>query len=245
MKTDFINSAESIRPSIVDGALNANGLTLFHVTNFKPTRDDDENIILPSSYIATKGRDKSRHTVHFTLNHHVLEHADASWNEAPYVVIAPFLSVVEKNGPPAMILPADTFFTTNAHDALTLPQAVLVSPAEGDMDELYRADGNDVFYKTKNFTDDQISLISDALPGLSEKIVKHDGHEKEKLLRGAAKAYAAHAHTATLGFEINPANAEGGYWDRKDYSWESAKKLADRLGTKSGVPHISTPYKEL
>ncbi len=238
MASDYIDNTHAI-PAIADGMMNSDGLALVHSTRYKPVINEDGSVTLPSTYVATEGRE-ARNTVHFALNHKVSSHLQGAWGDSDYAIIAPFSAVMRQEGPPAMLMPSDTFWTTNATDPLTLPQATVVMPGPADMKDLVTFDGNIVRYKTGGFTDVDEHLIAYEC-GDQQRLARASGPaERERILRGCSMEHATHAAINHLGFAVEQANQW--HWLRPDYHHSMADRLAAQIGTGSSIPHMRTPY---
>lgn len=238
----FLDDDRQTIPTLVDGALNAEGLVLVHATEYKPQVNADGSVSLPSTYVATGGRE-ARNTVHFALNHKVSSHLYGSWDKAAFAIVAPFGAAVAQEGAPAMLMPSDTYWTTNATDPLRLPAALVVMPAENDMQNLVDIEGNTVRYKTKDFTDVDEHIIAHEYQA-QQKLAQAKGpEERELMLKEYAMAYATHAAIRHMGYGVEHGNQWG--WVREDYSYAATNALADTLGTKGSIPHMNSGYHAL
>lgn len=229
-------------PALVDGVMNAAGLALVHATDYRPQVNADGSVSLPSTYVATGGRE-ARNTVHFALNHKVTSHLYGSWDNTAFAIVAPFAETVKQEGPPAMLMPSDTYWTTNAKNPLRLPGAMVVTPAEGDMQALYAVTGSIVTYKTRNFTEVDEHIIAHGGMEQQRLAQAKDPGERARILQEYAMAHATHAAIAHMGFAVEPGNQWS--WVREDYSYAAANALAETLGTKGSVPHMQSGYHRL
>lgn len=132
-----------------------------HLTRYMPKRDKRDGAWhISNSYEATKGRNP-RITQHFTLNHAV-ESAGlyGNWKNTPIAVITPLKTMIEKNGKPSVLNTIDTFWEVSPGRDTVLPseEAVVVAPdADLPSGELSRRRGNEVVYKTANFSKEDLT----------------------------------------------------------------------------------------
>ncbi len=243
-----VNSDGLLKPTIVDGALNLEGLCLVHSTLYLPEINADGSVDINSTYIATGGQ-KPRNTVHFALNHKVSSHSFGSWEDTPYAVIAPFQDMIKTNGAPPTITTVDTFWPTNARDPLHVPNAVVVMPSE-ETDALFSRNGNIATYKTKNYTaEDEAILCAESdnefSVGFSYKKISGitDLKKRELALRELAHKYAINQTIQSCGFEVEEADAY--LWYNENYMTQMLETLALEIGSKNCRQHSSTDYQSL
>ena len=133
---------------------------LVHVTKYMPRLADNGELFIPTTAMATNF-EIPRSTVHFALNHIVAGHLEGNWDGAPYVVVAPYMSMVEKNGNPEYVALADTWFSPNPDRGMILPNgARVVRPAQDLTDgKLIDVRGNYIVYKSANYTPEEEEMI--------------------------------------------------------------------------------------
>lgn len=130
-----------------------------HATKYMPIKLKNGTNAIPTTAMATDFN-FARPTVHVTLNHIVHSHMLGNWDDMPIVVLAPYNSVVEKNGNPLQVAAADTFFAPDINTGLVLPEnAHIVHPGVVPDGQLFVIRGNETIYKDDNYTDDEINQI--------------------------------------------------------------------------------------
>lgn len=152
-------------------------------TDQKPLYDQDGNIVLPSLAMISDC-EIARNTVHTVLNHVVESHSEGNWDSFPYVIFAPYKSIVAKNGQPVGLDLVDTYFSTDADTGLVLPKeaAYVVQPTYDRDAELYTIGKNGATYKADYFTEDEIARILSLLEKVSPKDFKEYNRLSEGLL---------------------------------------------------------------
>lgn len=141
---------------------NIDNWVVVHATQYMPWQTADGKMTIPTTAMATGFR-IPRGTIHTTLNHVVEGHALASWDNMPYVIIAPFREVVADNGAPLEVSMFDTYFAPNPDTGLVLPADThIVMPSDKlKPGELMRIEGNRTYYndQTERFTPEQINAL--------------------------------------------------------------------------------------
>lgn len=138
---------------------NMDNWCLVHATRYMPPRNSDGHVFIPTTSMATNF-DIVRPTVHATLNHVVSSNSGGNWDDAPYVILAPYNHVVNLNGNPQEISQYDTYFVPNPDTGLVLPKnAYLIQPSNDEYGELYAIGEHGARYKTNNFTNEEINFI--------------------------------------------------------------------------------------
>ncbi|MBR2341869.1 MAG: hypothetical protein IKA73_00160 [Alphaproteobacteria bacterium] len=158
----FLEATERMRASgsEADQAADMKNWFLVHATKYLPRRNKNGDWFIPTTAMATDF-EVPRSTIHFTLNHIVTGHMYGNWDEQPYIVVMPYMDVVAKNGKPAEIALVDTWFSPNPDAGIVLPQgARIVRPVKDLPDgQLVAVRGNEVVYKSIDFTDEEERLI--------------------------------------------------------------------------------------
>ena len=116
-----------------------------HVTKYKPKRNKNGELYINATGPATSYK-YPRATVHFTLNQIVSSHLGGNWDNTPFVILAPYNDVVEKNGNPQVVATEDTYFIPNPDTGLILPKSAhIIKP---NNDTLFNIGENVSTYKT-------------------------------------------------------------------------------------------------
>lgn len=141
----------------LDYVRNMDNWLCVHATRYLPIKSEDGGMYIPTTAMATGFEKYPRCTVHFTLNHVVGSHGYGNWDTVPYVILAPYKSVVELNQNPAEVSATDMYWSVNPDVGLKLPENMyIVKPSN---DSLYSIGENGATYKTDNFTDEEIQQI--------------------------------------------------------------------------------------
>ena len=160
-----------------------------HTTKYLPLVNKDGTQYIPTTAMATGFAGAPRNTVHFTLNHVVTSHGYGNWDATPYIIIAPYKSVVELNQNPAQVSAHDTYWSVGVDTGFRLPQNSFVIKTSNDV--LFSIGENVATYKTDNFTDEEIQQIETLMTpydrGQYEKYKNADfeDYEIEDILRFA------------------------------------------------------------
>lgn len=138
-----------------------------HVTRYLPLKSGDGDMYIPTTAMATNFEEHPRNTVHFTFNHVVGAHMVGNWDAVPYVILAPYKSVVELNQNPAEVSSTDTYWSVDPDVGLKLPRdTYIVKP---DNSVLFSIGEHGATYKTDNFTDKEIQQIESMLAPMDKK----------------------------------------------------------------------------
>lgn len=226
-------------PTVLDNALNPEGLVVVHATRYRPVINEDGSVSIPSSYQATEGR-YPRSTVHFTLNHKVTGHTEGNWDDTGYAVIAPFNDIVAQEGPPAMLHVVDTFWPTNAKAPLRLPNAVVIMPAEVGTEDTITIEGNVVKYKVDNYDTLDEQIIAGSYQAQQKLARAESPEERTRMLREMAMNRATETAIKNFGCAIEEGDAY--QWKRGDFNLEWVQALADKIGTEANKPHTWSKY---
>lgn len=132
-----------------------------HATRYMPLKAKDGGVYIPTTAMATGFAGHPRSTVHFTLNHVVRSHAFGNWDATPFIILAPYKSVVELNQNPAELSPADTYWSVDPDVGLRLPENTYIIKPSNDV--LFNIGEHGATYKTDNFTDEEIEQIESML----------------------------------------------------------------------------------
>lgn len=153
------NRAQSVLPpeSEQGERLSYNNFSIVHCTKFKPTIDHTTSRRRVKELYSETNR--TRGTVHTSLNHVVESHMFGNWDEQPFVIVAPLDKVAEINGEPMSVITYDTWFAVKPGKGLQLPEeAILVCPgASRPVHELPGA--QEIRYMTKGFTAEHLTQI--------------------------------------------------------------------------------------
>lgn len=122
-------------------------LALVHTTRYLPRTEGDRKFTIRSTF---DGSGTPRNTIHFSLNHAVAGHMYGSWDDVPYVVIAPLEDAVAESGLPAVLSTVDTFYELAPDERLVLPVTTVVAGPDTEgripQGEIMKAEGNMVLY---------------------------------------------------------------------------------------------------
>lgn len=167
----FVNATQQVEKAQdeVKSAADMKNWLLVHATGYLPRKNKDGAWAIPTTAMAT-GFDIPRSTVHFTLNHIVQGHAYGNWDGQPYVVVMPYLDVVEKNGNPQELALFDTWFSPNPDTGMVLPEGTRVVRPATDLPagQLIEVRGNEVVYKSIDFTPEEEKLILSKLDSVDK-----------------------------------------------------------------------------
>lgn len=145
------------RRKVYSEPLKPQELVCVHATRYKPEATEGGGFLVYTTFDATKGK-VLRNTVHTALNHKVAAHIYGSWEDAGYVVISPFESMIKANGLPAVLNTVDTYWSRNPGEPLIFADGTLVAPGGGDIQGLYETEGNIVKFKSEGL--DRQDLIN-------------------------------------------------------------------------------------
>lgn len=130
------------------------GVCLVHVTRNNP--NNTRSIETTSHF--TNGL-FPRGTIHFSLNHIVRSHSIYTWDDMPYVILAPFDDTVKINDTPAEMSFIDTYFSVDPDKGLILPDSAIILEPHDNIKPLYVIGPKKYFYKSDNFTNDDIEIL--------------------------------------------------------------------------------------
>lgn len=131
-------------------------LSMVHTSKFLPLRDESGQIIIKTRF-DTQGF--SRASLHFTVNHLVKAHLYGSWDESPFVVVAPLKGMLEQNGKPRALGGIDSWWLRNPGQPVECPNAIVVAPNDREGVPLLETLGDEIHYKTKDYTEQDIEKI--------------------------------------------------------------------------------------
>lgn len=225
--------------------LESSSLVLVHVTRYEPTRGADGSVEL-STRFDTEGF--GRATLHFTLNHTVVSHMYGNWDDAKFVVVAPFGAAVKRNGDPANLLGVDTWWVRDPGVPVRLPDAVIVQVDPGQPELLIR-EGDEVRVKSRNFTTDEIATLeAEGLLDMghveqSLEILLEKKNLTEETVPAAREAFIA---TAARNYAVNETIRSLGGPVTRGGGWECAmedriRPIALARGLDSSA-HDDTPF---
>lgn len=151
----------------LDYVRNMDNWLCVHATQYLPLKSGDGDMYIPTTAMATGFEKHPRNTVHFTFNHVVGSHGYGNWDTVPYVILAPYKSVVELNQNPAEVSSTDTYWSVDPDVGLRLPRdTYIVKP---DNSVLFSIGEHVATYKTDNFTDKEIQQIESMLSPMDKK----------------------------------------------------------------------------
>lgn len=141
-------------------ALKPQELVAVHATRYEPQVDPNGEIIVPTTFDATKGK-ALRNSVHTALNHKVAGHMYGSWGDAGYVIISPFESMMKANGVPTVLNTVDTWWSRDPGEPLRFPDATIVKPGGDAVSGLYEIKGNTVEFKSSGLDRQDLIALAD------------------------------------------------------------------------------------
>ncbi len=139
-------------------------LVAVHVSAYQPKLNACGEVELLSRSSGSNFKE-FRNTIHVALNHLVVPHSEASWEEGnPYVVISNFAEICEKNGMPKCFNTVDTWWSRGAKEKLILPDAHIIEPDIGNElpdGKLFKIDAKKQIttYKASGFKAEDIHSI--------------------------------------------------------------------------------------
>lgn len=144
----------------VECAADMKNWLLVHATSYLPRKNEDGSLMIPTTAMAT-GFEVPRSTVHFTLNHIVRGHMYGNWNASQYVIVMPYVDAVKRNGNPQELSLFDTWFEPNPDTGMVLPKGTWIVRPGNDLPlgQLIAVHGNEVVYKSVDFTAEEENLI--------------------------------------------------------------------------------------
>lgn len=131
-------------------------LSMAHTSKFPPLRDESGQIIIKTRFDA---QGFSRASLHFTVNHLVKAHLYGSWDESPFVVVAPLKEMLEQNGKPRALGGIDSWWLRNPGQAVECPGAIVVAPNTREGSPLLESSGDEIRYKTKDYSEQDIEEL--------------------------------------------------------------------------------------
>lgn len=138
-----------------------------HTTRYMPRPTTDGRHSIATTAMATNF-EIPRATVHVTLNHVVQSHVYGTWDDAPYVIIAPYNDIVAANQNPTQVSLFDTYFTPDLNTGLILPETTRIVMPGGRIGdgEMFRIDGNRTYYdnNVEKFTAPRTDALLQTLP---------------------------------------------------------------------------------
>jgi hypothetical protein len=148
-----------------------------HITKYPPKKNAGNETHIPSSAMATDFL-FPRSTVHFTLDHMVGSSDGGDWSGMPIVILTPFNELVQKNGPPALTFPIDTYWTVNPDKGIVLPHAARKVEPSDKLKEgvLYFIGPKKTLYKRAGFTNQEKRTLLNEFPNAhfgDESLIKN------------------------------------------------------------------------
>lgn len=141
-------------------ALRPQELVAVHATQYEPQVGPDGELLVQTTFDATKGK-VLRNTVHTALNHKVAGHMYGSWENAGYVLISPFESMMEANGVPTVLNTVDTWWSRDPGEPLRFPNATIVRPGGDSVSGLYEIKGSTVEFKSSGLDRQDLITLAD------------------------------------------------------------------------------------
>lgn len=256
---------EQYIPEVLEGekSLAISELMCVHATHFRPEIREDGSVLIHSAASASDYK-SSRSSVHVALNHRVSSHLFGKWDECPYIVIAPFESVIAESGNPYMLNTVDTWWVLHPGEPLILPNAHTIALNSEPQEKLFD-DSEPQMTKVKSppymqrdleelldelYEYDELRKLLDVQRFLKDlKEVRRDlGEERqyEKLTQKESELVGAvlfDVATARIICRAGLTPRDGGMWSWDSNSWDATREtmqLAARLGVFSGN-HSDTP----
>lgn len=162
MKSDFENALKKLsnENAEIEYMANPGNWLVVHTTKYMPPRLKNGQMAIKTTAMATDF-EIPRATVHTALNHIVVGTVGfGSWDDMPYVILAPYNDVVKENEKPLQLSIFDTFFAPDVNTGLVLPSGTrLVRPGDVGADAIYEIKGNETLYKMDGFTPEQKKFI--------------------------------------------------------------------------------------
>lgn len=168
---DAVAELEIRREAVLDYVRNMNNWLCVHATRSMPSKSKDGGLYIQSTAMATGFEKYPRSTVHFTLNHVVGSHGYGNWDATPFVLLAPYNSLVKLNDNPAEVSATDTYWSVDPDVGFRLPENTYIVKPSNDV--LFHIGENIATYKTDNFTDEEIKQIESMM-------TSYDLYEYEK-----------------------------------------------------------------
>jgi len=131
-------------------------LSMAHTSKFPPLRDESGQIIIKTRFDA---QGFSRASLHFTVNHLVKAHLYGSWDESPFVVVAPLKGMLEQNGKPRALGGIDSWWLRNPGQPVECPGAIVAAPNTREGSPLLESSGDEIRYKTKDYSEQDIEEL--------------------------------------------------------------------------------------
>jgi len=160
-----MNNVTDTQKKVFNGdKFDPSALVAVHISAYPPKFNADGEVELLSRSSASNFKE-FRNTIHVTLNHLVVPHSEASWEEGnPYVVISNFAEICKKNGMPKCFNTVDTWWSRGAKEKLILPDAHIIEPDIGNElpdGELFKIDAkkHTSTYKSSGFKAEDIHNI--------------------------------------------------------------------------------------
>lgn len=139
-------------------------LICVHATRYLPTQSNRGYEV--QSTFDGSGSDKPRISIHWALNHVIQQTDFNSWENAPYVILAPTKKLLEANGPALSLSSVDSFWQVNPGQKFLVPKegsALLAPDNLPDGEIIQGLSSNIVYYKAKAFTPNDISALAHQL----------------------------------------------------------------------------------
>ncbi|MEI6742103.1 MAG: hypothetical protein WCK71_03220 [bacterium] len=137
-------------------------LSMVHTSKFPPLRDESGQVIIKTRFDA---QGFSRASLHFTVNHLVKAHLYGSWDESPFVVVAPLKGMLEQNGKPRALGGIDSWWLRNPGQPVECPGAIVIAPNAREGAPLLESLRDEIRYKTKDYSEQD---IEEMLTGMFE-----------------------------------------------------------------------------
>jgi hypothetical protein len=208
----------------------ARGLVLVRTTGNSLERDAEAAVVMKSAAEHTRGIESDqgqyvpRGTVHFTLNHRVVDHIGGSF-DGEQTVLAPLDQALEANGRPIGLAGIDTYFATGPGEGVALPGAVVVRPGGGqDRPVIVTDEGRN--FKSEGFRPEDAKLIAEAMEhgdlGPAVSRAEAEAQLKERLINLAVQYEAAGKLTRTLDMNAPFDELVAGVYDQLSASEAAA-----------------------
>ena len=207
-------------------------IALVHSTKHKVERDSKGNVIL--SPTSAHEQRSIRSSIHFTPNGQVTSHGYGAWSNKNRLIVANFQNMIDRNGNPAVMSGADTYFTRSPGETLVLEGALVVEPVDklpnGQEAVVYESEDGYEYLSVENYDENQKLQIEEQAKKYGLEIVSDSlaGTLREVALRMAERRLGVSSFTTIGAHSVSDLTLEAQY-----------RCLADRLGCQD-VGHMDS-----
>ena len=201
-------------------------LCVVHATQYLP-KSDENGYLVTTTFDATKGK-VLRNSVHTALNHKVAGHMYGSWEDAGYVLIAPFQSMMRANGTPAVLNTVDTYWTANPGQPVKFEDATLVAPGGSEVRGLFEIrNDNLVVFKSGGLGTQDLIELADYIGNTGS--LDNFSRDIDSALNGALHPYGSAMELGERWDFDTTAKAINQYLYHDDNSWGHQPALLNIL----------------